>query len=195
MPPWTGPSTPASHRAPLGQARSWQRCPSALRRLQQLLRRPLLPPDALRLLPRRQSRTPGHGVTADPATVPDRVEPLRRSSGLQRLVLIGDRGMLTDARIEDLCQSPGPGLDLRSALRPPAQTGRRGDSSAQPLRRCQPSHHPLLAVPRRAAGGVLQPAAGTAAKSCCAAPGRSSSAFSARSGGGPASRSRPPRLP
>ena len=32
------------------------------------------------------------GNTADPATVPDQVEALRRSFGLQRLVLVGDRG-------------------------------------------------------------------------------------------------------
>ena len=47
--------------------------------------------------------------TADPATVPDQVETPRRSFGLQRLVLIGDRGMLTDARIKDLRQYPGLG--------------------------------------------------------------------------------------
>ena len=55
------------------------------------------------------------GNTADPATVPDQIETLRRSFGLRRLVLIGDRGMLTDARIEDLCQYPG--LGWISALR------------------------------------------------------------------------------
>ena len=55
------------------------------------------------------------GNTADPATVPDQVETLRRSFGLRRLVLIGDRGMLTDARIEDLRQYPG--LGWISALR------------------------------------------------------------------------------
>ena len=55
------------------------------------------------------------GNTADPATVPDQVEALRRSFGLQRLVLVGDRGMLTDARIEDLRQFPG--LGWISALR------------------------------------------------------------------------------
>ena len=55
------------------------------------------------------------GNTADPATVPDQVETLRRSFGLRRLVLIGDRGMLTDARIEDPCQYPG--LGWISALR------------------------------------------------------------------------------
>ena len=49
------------------------------------------------------------GNTADATTVPDQAEALRRSFGLQRLVLIGDRGMLTDARIEDLRQFPGLG--------------------------------------------------------------------------------------
>ena len=55
------------------------------------------------------------GNTADPATVPDQVETLRRSFGLRRLVLIGDRGMLTDARIKD--PRPYPGLGWISALR------------------------------------------------------------------------------
>ncbi len=49
------------------------------------------------------------GNTADPTTVPDRVETLRSRFGLQRLVLVGDRGMLTDTQIEHLRQYPGLG--------------------------------------------------------------------------------------
>ena len=55
------------------------------------------------------------GNTADPATVPDQVETLRDRFGLQRLVLVGDRGMLTDTQIEHLRQYPG--LGWISALR------------------------------------------------------------------------------
>ena len=55
------------------------------------------------------------GNTADPATVPDQAETLCRSFSLRRLVLIGDRGMLTDARVED--PRPYPGLGWISALR------------------------------------------------------------------------------
>ena len=49
------------------------------------------------------------GNTADPTTVPDRIETLRERFGLQRLVLVGDRGMLTDTQIEHLRQYPGLG--------------------------------------------------------------------------------------
>ena len=55
------------------------------------------------------------GNTADPSTVPDQVETLRQRFGLQRLVLVGDRGMLTDTQVEHLRQFPG--LGWISALR------------------------------------------------------------------------------
>ena len=55
------------------------------------------------------------GNTADPTTVPDQVQTLRKRFGLQRVVLVGDRGMLTDTQIETLRQYPG--LGWVSALR------------------------------------------------------------------------------
>ena len=55
------------------------------------------------------------GNTADPATVPDQVEKLRERFGLTRVVLVGDRGMLTQARIDTLREHPG--LGWISALR------------------------------------------------------------------------------
>ena len=55
------------------------------------------------------------GNTADPTTVPDQVQTLRKRFGLQRVVLVGDRGMLTDTQIETLRQHPG--LGWVSALR------------------------------------------------------------------------------
>ncbi len=59
------------------------------------------------------------GNTADPATVPAQVDKLRRRFGLSRVVLVGDRGMLTAARIrEDL--APHEDLGWISALRAPA---------------------------------------------------------------------------
>lgn len=58
------------------------------------------------------------GNTGDPATVPDQVERLRGRFGLERVVLVGDRGMLTQARIEDLRAYPH--LGWISALRAPA---------------------------------------------------------------------------
>ena len=58
------------------------------------------------------------GNTGDPTTVPDQVEKLRQRFGLSRVVLVGDRGMLTEAQISKLKQHPG--LGWISALRGPA---------------------------------------------------------------------------
>jgi hypothetical protein len=56
------------------------------------------------------------GNTADPNTVATQVNKLRHRFGLQRLVLVGDRGMITSARIcQDL--SPEHGIEWISALR------------------------------------------------------------------------------
>jgi len=58
------------------------------------------------------------GNTSDPATVKAQVEQLRERFALTRVVLVGDRGMLTSARIrEDL--KPAEGWDWISALRAP----------------------------------------------------------------------------
>ena len=58
------------------------------------------------------------GNTADPMTVGPQIEKLRRRFGLERVVLVGDRGMLTEARIRE---EVGPAwLDWISALRGPA---------------------------------------------------------------------------
>lgn len=59
------------------------------------------------------------GNTGDPATVASQVEKLRGRFGLGRVVLVGDRGMITSARIEqDL--KPQPGLGWITSLRSPA---------------------------------------------------------------------------
>jgi hypothetical protein len=55
------------------------------------------------------------GNTGDPSTVPGAVEKLRTQFGLERVVLIGDRGLLVQTRIETLKQYPG--LGWISALR------------------------------------------------------------------------------
>jgi transposase len=55
------------------------------------------------------------GNTADPTTVPDQVEKLRKHFGLGRVVLVGDRGMLTQTQIDKLKDYPG--LGWISALR------------------------------------------------------------------------------
>jgi hypothetical protein len=58
------------------------------------------------------------GSTGDPTTVPDQVEKLRKRFGLTRVVLVGDRGMLTETQIGHLRECPG--LGWISALRSPA---------------------------------------------------------------------------
>jgi transposase len=49
------------------------------------------------------------GNTADPTTVPDQVAKLRERFELNRVVLVGDRGMLTTAQVDKLKQYPGLG--------------------------------------------------------------------------------------
>jgi transposase len=59
------------------------------------------------------------GNTGDPTTVAAQVEKLQNRFGLKRIIFVGDRGMITDARIrEDL--SKVQGLDWITALRAPA---------------------------------------------------------------------------
>ena len=105
------------------------------------------------------------GDTADPNTLPGEVERLRGDFGLERVVLVGDRGMLADARIEDLRRHPGLGWisALRHhAIRKLAEDGafqpslfdERGlaeiASDAYPGERLVVCRNPLLAERRRA---------------------------------------------
>ena len=67
------------------------------------------------------------GNTADPATVAAQITKLKQRFRLRHVVLVGDRGMLTSARIEQALRPAG--LDWITALRGPAiqqlaQTGR-----------------------------------------------------------------------
>ena len=55
------------------------------------------------------------GNTGDPTTVPDQASKLQERFGLERVVLVGDRGMLTQTRIDHLKSHPG--LGWISALR------------------------------------------------------------------------------
>src|SRR3989441_3217281 len=59
------------------------------------------------------------GNTGDPKTVAGQIAKIRARFGIQRVVLVGDRGVLTSARIrEDL--KPAEGIDWITALRAPA---------------------------------------------------------------------------
>jgi Transposase DDE domain len=58
------------------------------------------------------------GNTADPATVASQIAKLKQRFRLRHVVLVGDRGMLTSARIEQALRPAG--LDWITALRGPA---------------------------------------------------------------------------
>jgi Transposase DDE domain len=57
------------------------------------------------------------GDTGDPSTLPAQVEKLKRRFGLKHIVLVGDRGMITAARIRDDLKPAG--LDWITTLRAP----------------------------------------------------------------------------
>ncbi len=57
------------------------------------------------------------GATADPTTLSRQILKLKARFGLDRVVLVGDRGMITDARIRDDLKPTG--LDWISCLRAP----------------------------------------------------------------------------
>ena len=72
-----------------------------------------------------------NGNTSDPKTVASQVQKLRTRFGLARVVLVGDRGMLTAARIrEDLAGVEG--LRWITALRAPAINKLIADRTVQP---------------------------------------------------------------
>jgi len=104
------------------------------------------------------------GNTGDPTTVPDQVDKLRARFGLSRVVLVGDRGMLTDTQIETLRKHRG--LGWISALRSEAIRGLVDGGALQlslfdeqnlaeiasadfPGERLMACHNPLLAEDRK----------------------------------------------
>jgi transposase len=104
------------------------------------------------------------GDTGDPTTVPDQAEKLRKRFGLNHLVLVGDRGMLTQTQIGKLKEYPGLGWisALRShAIRDLVESGHlqmslfdRKDlaeihSPEFPFERLVACFNPLLAEERR----------------------------------------------
>jgi hypothetical protein len=58
------------------------------------------------------------GNTADPMTLAAQIDKLKQRFKLQRVVMVGDRGLLTSARIEQTLRPAG--LDWITALRAPA---------------------------------------------------------------------------
>src|SRR5437660_805336 len=58
------------------------------------------------------------GNTADPVTLSAQIDKLKQRFHLQRVVMVGDRGLLTSARLEQTLRPAG--LDWITALRAPA---------------------------------------------------------------------------
>ncbi len=65
------------------------------------------------------------GNCSDPTTVNSQIVKIRERFGIERVILVGDRGMITEARIREDIKG-NEGLDWITALRAPAnpQTGR-----------------------------------------------------------------------
>ena len=104
------------------------------------------------------------GNTADPNTVPNQVAKLRDRFGLERVVLVGDRGMLTQTQIDHLKQHPGLGwisalrhTDIRRLFEQGAVQTSLFDArnlaeitvAAYPDERLVVCHNPILAERRR----------------------------------------------
>ena len=110
------------------------------------------------------------GNTGDPGAFTAIVEVVRDKFGLAKMVMVGDRGMITCARIQAMNQAgrrDGAAghrhlrVDHRAARpRHPQADGRRRPPSAQPLRRAGPGRDHLRRLPRRAADRLPQPGPG-----------------------------------
>src|SRR5580700_4718419 len=118
------------------------------------------------------------GNTADPMTLSAQIEKLKQRFKLQRVVMVGDRGVLTSARIEQTLRPAG--LDWITALRAPAikqlaaerravaalavhacpgeGRGPRHAHGSSPWAEGPRNHQPRLSG--RTPGGVQKPAAG-----------------------------------
>ena len=108
------------------------------------------------------------GSTGDPAAFTAIVDVVRKKFGLQDMVMAGDRGMITSARIdalnqlEDGTRRPDP-YQWITALRAPAirkLVGRRRPAAAVPVRSAGPGRDHLAGLRRRAADRLPQPGAG-----------------------------------
>jgi len=69
------------------------------------------------------------GKTGDPKTLMPQVERLRESFGIERIVLVGDRGMITQKSVAELREMNG--IDWIGALRPDAIRGLLNDETLQ----------------------------------------------------------------
>ena len=90
------------------------------------------------------------GNSADPSTVAAQVAKLRERFNVERIALVGDRGMLTTARIREIGGPGGAGLDLGAEERRSAQAApaarRRASRPAATRSACNPTRWPRSSV-------------------------------------------------
>ena len=103
------------------------------------------------------------GNTADPNTVADQVMKLREHFALKRVVLVGDRGLLTQVQIDHPQAPSGARMGQRVAGGAGALPGRERGVTVVAVRRAAPGRVHQPGLPWRAPGRVLQPVAGRGA--------------------------------
>ena len=94
------------------------------------------------------------GNTADPMTLAAQVDKLKRRFQLEHVVLVGGRGMITQARITE--EITAAGLDLDHCAARACDQGAAGKRRVATVA-VRPARHGLhhgTRVPRRASGGV-----------------------------------------
>ena len=96
------------------------------------------------------------GNTADPSTVPGVIDTVRERFGIERVILVGDRAMITDAHATD-AQRARRRVRLRPEDCADPQADRLWRAATLAVRPEQPRRDHQRRVPRRAAGGVPQP--------------------------------------
>ena len=181
-----GPQANPSRQALFDLSSSWmegRHCPLAARGYSRdgkkgklqieygLLTDPAGRPVAVRVFP---------GNTGDPSAFTAIVDVVRKKFGLQEMVMVGDRGMITSARIaalnqlEDGTARPDP-YGWITALRAPAIRKLMADDGPlqlSPVRRAGPGRDHLARLPRRAADRLPQPGPGRRAGPQARGPAR-----------------------
>ena len=100
------------------------------------------------------------GNVGDPKTIPDQVDTLRERFGLAQVVLVGDRGMLTQTQIEHLQDLSGARVDLGVTQPRDSRVGGERSAPALALRRAAPRGDHGAGLSGRAPRRVLQSVAG-----------------------------------
>ena len=95
------------------------------------------------------------GNRADPSTVQDQVEKLKKDYGIDLVVFVGDRGMVTQTQIGRFIEQGG--VEWITALK--SGSIRKLKTEGQLIRRQGSVRVQVEALPGRAAGGLPQPGA------------------------------------